>query len=195
MGERILEIKKHKYGIDGAAKERETLRVLLAGAGGTTIGFIVGMLVMFATMQQAHASDENGDVFCLAQNIYFESGNQPMVGKIAVSHVVLNRVESNLYPDTICDVVYDAKTRINWKGNEVPIRNQCQFSWYCDGKSDDPVDSKTWIASMQLARRILNGEWSDITEGATHYHADYTIPFWADSLNRTTTIDNHLFYK
>jgi len=188
-------IHKHKYGIDGAAKERETLRVLLAGAGGTTIGFIVGMLVMFATMQQAHASDENGDVFCLAQNIYFESGNQPMVGKIAVSHVVLNRVKSDLYPDTICDVVYDSKTRINWKGNEVPIRNQCQFSWYCDGKSDDPADSKTWIASMQLARRIVNGEWTDITEGATHYHADFVYPFWADSLNRTTTIDNHLFYK
>jgi len=159
---------------------------------------IIGALLFTGVLlynEPLKGSDENGDVFCLAQNIYFESGNQPMVGKIAVSHVVLNRVESELYPDTICDVVYQAKTRENWLGKIVPILNQCQFSWYCDGKSDDPVDSKTWIASMQLARRILNDEWTDITEGATHYHADFVYPYWADSLNRTTTIDNHVFYK
>lgn len=188
-------IHKHKYGIDGAAKERETLRVLLAGAGGTTIGFIVGMLVMFATMQQAHASDENGDVFCLAQNIYFESGNQPTVGKIAVSHVVLNRVESDLYPDTICDVVYDSKTRINWKGNEVPIRNQCQFSWYCDGKSDKPKDIKAWDNAMLMAFGVYNGRVVDLVDGATHYHATYVMPEWAETKTETVRIADHIFYR
>ena len=118
-----------------------------------------------------------------------------MIGKVAVSHVVLNRVDSSLYPDTICDVVYQSRWRINWKGEEVPVRNKCQFSWFCDGKSDEPVDSKTWIESMLIARRVIEGEWSDVTEGATHYHADSVLPYWASSLNRTVTVDNHLFYK
>jgi len=181
----------------GKAIDLEVKEYMKGILGSYVMGILTGVLFMFIMFlpNNANASDENGEAFCLAQNIYFESGNQPMVGKIAVSHVVLNRVESDLYPDTICDVIYQAKTRVNWKNEIVPIRNQCQFSWYCDGKSDDPVDSKTWIASMQLARRIIQGEWSDITEGATHYHADFVYPYWADSLNRTTTIDNHIFYK
>jgi len=185
---------KNKFGIMGEMAAREAKIRLFIGIAGTLFGASFAAFLLFVSFS-LKASDENGEAFCLAQNIYFESGNQPMVGKIAVSHVVLNRVESDLYPDTICDVIYQAKYRENWLGNMVPIRNQCQFSWYCDGKSDDPVDSKTWIASMQLARRIIQGEWSDITEGATHYHADYTVPYWASSLNRTTTIDNHIFYK
>jgi len=192
MGEGVLEMSKFGKAIDEDVKQY--MKSILKSY---FLGVVTGILFMFLTLMPntANASDENGEAFCLAQNIYFESGNQPMVGKIAVSHVVLNRVESDLYPNTVCDVVYQAEMRENWKGDIVPVRNRCQFSWYCDGKSDDPVDSKTWIASMQLARRILQGEWSDITEGATHYHADYIHPFWADSLNRTTTIDNHLFYK
>lgn len=171
-----------------------TLKGLAGFIFGSTFGFIVGMLLMMTSMK-AEAYDANGEAFCLAKNIYFEAGNQPLIGKVAVSHVVLNRVDSSLYPDTICDVVYQSRWRINWKGEEVPVRNKCQFSWFCDGKSDEPVDSKTWIESMLIARRVIEGEWSDVTEGATHYHADSVLPYWASSLNRTVTVDNHLFYK
>ena len=192
MGEGVLEMSKFGKAIDLEVKEY--MKGIL---GSYLMGILTGVLFMFFMFfpNNAHASDENGEILCLAQNIYFESGNQPMVGQIAVSHVVLNRVESNLYPDTICEVIHQGETYINWKGNILPVRDRCQFSWYCDGKSDEPVDSKTWIASILLARRILDGEWSDVTEGATHYHADWAHPFWADSLKRTTTIDNHLFYK
>ena len=175
-------------------KELGTLKGLTGFIFGSTFGFIVGMLLMMTSMK-AEAYDANGEAFCLAKNIYFEAGNQPLIGKVAVSHVVLNRVDSSLYPDTICDVVYQSRWRINWKGEEVPVRNMCQFSWFCDGKSDEPVDSKTWIESMLIARRVIEGEWSDVTEGATHYHADSVLPYWASSLNRTVTVDNHLFYK
>ena len=175
-------------------KELGTLKGLAGFVFGSTFGFIVGMLLMMTSMK-AEAYDANGEAFCLAKNIYFEAGNQPLIGKVAVSHVVLNRVDSSLYPDTICDVVYQSRWRINWKGEEVPVRNKCQFSWFCDGKSDEPVDSKTWIESMLIARRVIEGEWSDVTEGATHYHADSVLPYWASSLNRTVTVDNHLFYK
>ena len=148
---------------------------LVIGVVGTTFGFLMGLFLMFASMS-VKASDANGEIFCLAKNIYFEAGNQPVVGKIAVS-TMLNRVESQLYPDTVCDVIY-GETRINWKGNEVPI-GCCQFSWYCDGLSDEPVDSKTWISSVILARRIIdNGTMSLKVQ---HIIADYVDPFWNDS--------------
>jgi spore germination cell wall hydrolase CwlJ-like protein len=71
----------------------------------------------------------------------------------------------------------------------------CQFSWFCDGKSDEPVDSATWLASLEVAQAVAWGEYGDITEGATHYHSDSVNPYWADSLNETVVINNHLFYK
>lgn len=153
------------------------------------------LLLVIILAPHVQASDENGDTFCLAKNIYFESGNQPLAGKIAVSQVVLNRVYSDAYPDTICDVVYQANWLENWKGNMIPIRHQCQFSWFCDGKSDVPEDSDTWMYSLLVADSILNGDFGDITEGSTHYHADSVYPYWADSLNETVTINNHIFYK
>jgi spore germination cell wall hydrolase CwlJ-like protein len=156
---------------------------------------VMAFMILVSIAQEVKASDENGEAFCMAKNIYFEAGNQPVAGKIAVSQVVLNRVYSVSYPDTVCDVVYQAKWKTNWRGEEVPVRHMCQFSWFCDGKSDDPVDSDTWMFSLMVANSVLNGDFGDITEGSTHYHADSVYPYWADSLNRTVTIDNHIFYK
>jgi len=153
---------------------------------------LMGLLLLPSTLK---ASDENGDRFCLAQNIYFESANQSFAGQIAVSNVVINRVKSDLFPNSICEVIYQAKMKENWLGNMVPIRNQCQFSWFCDGKSDDPVDSVTWLNSIRVADMVLSGEYQDITEGSLWYHADFVKPYWANQLQLVTTIDNHLFYK
>jgi len=146
-------------------------------------------------IQKAYASDPNGDIYCMAKNIYFEAGNQPLAGKIAVAQVVQNRVTSVDYPDTICGVVYQSKWKTNWNGTVVPVRNMCQFSWWCDGKSDTPEDSATWELSLDTARQVTWDKYGDITEGATHYHNDSVNPYWADSLNETVTIDNHIFYK
>ena len=141
-------------------------------------------------------SDELSEArYCMAQNIYFESANQSFAGRLAVAHVVINRVEDLQFPNSVCEVIYQAKTYVNWKGNEVPIRNQCQFSWYCDGLSDEPVDSKTWIKSLYIADLVLTGDYKDITEGALWYHADYIYPYWADELEEVTQIDDHVFYK
>ena len=158
------------------------------------VAMILTALCIFA-INKAEASDANNEAFCLAQNMYFEAGNQPLAGKIAVSQVVINRTQHMNYPTDICGVVYQAKWSENWKGNMIPTRNQCQFSWFCDGKSDDPEDSKTWLKCLTLARNILQGEYGDITEGATHYHSVYVNPYWADSLNATVTINEHIFYK
>lgn len=160
---------------------------------GMAFGFFLGVLLLLPS--KVMASDPNGDEYCLAQNIYFEAGNQPLAGKIAVAQVVLNRLEHHSYPGDVCGVVYDAKWKENWAGNMMPIRNKCQFSWFCDGKSDEPLDTKTWMLSLVVARDVMDGFYGDITEGATHYHNVYVNPYWADSLNETVIINEHIFYK
>ena len=139
------------------------------------------------------------EVTCLADNIYFEARNQGLAGQLAVSNVVMNRVADTRYPNTICNVVHQGPTRLSWKGTgeRIPIRNRCQFSWYCDGKSDTPKDKETYSFIHELAFNILYQitPYLDITEGATHYHADYILPSWAVSKIRTVEIEDHIFYR
>ena len=156
---------------------------------------ILSCLGLLLVTTEIEASDENGEIFCMAKNIYFEAGNQPVAGKIAVSLVVLNRVAHEAYPDNVCDVVYQAQWFKNWKGNMQPVRHKCQFSWFWDGKSDEPVDSATWMFSLATANRVMYGDFGDFTDGATHYHATSVHPYWADSLNETVRINEHIFYK
>ena len=157
------------------------------------------MILVFLTLMTfsmyAKSSDANGDRYCLAQNIYFEAANQPKAGRMAVAHVVLNRVNDGQFPNTVCDVVYQAQWGTNWKGNPYPLRNKCQFSWFCDGKSDEPTDSVTWMESIKLAGFILNDYYPDITEGALWYHANSVDPYWNDFLTSTVIINDHIFYK
>ena len=144
----------------------------------------------------ANAINEDRDRFCLAQNIYFEAGNQPFSGKLAVANVTINRVEDAQFPNNICEVVYQAKEfYISRKTGElIPVRNLCQFSWFCDGKPDDPVDSTTWLEAIRIADLVIDSNL-DITNGALYYHADYTTPYWSPYLERLVQIENHIFYK
>ena len=159
---------------------------------GIMLSIFIGLMVF---SQSAQGYDENGDRYCLAQNIYFEAANQPKAGRMAVAHVVLNRVEDGQFPNTVCGVIYQAKWGKNWKGNDYPIRNKCQFSWFCDGKSDEPTDSVTWMESIKLAGWILDGSYPDITEGALWYHTTTVDPYWNDYLTSTVIINDHIFYK
>lgn len=160
------------------------------------IQFIVAIVLVLLCTESV-AFDENGERFCLAKNIYFEAGNQPKAGRIAVAQVTMNRVADPQFPDTVCDVVYEAKEHYtSWKTGElIPKRGMCQFSWFCDGKPDVPQDSITWMASLKLADEYLNTEQIDITEGALWYHADYIYPYWADHLEEVCRINNHIFYR
>ena len=171
-------------------EEKSVFKAFLYGMG---FGAFLMFVLLFPT--KVNAFDENNDIYCMAQNIYFEAGNQPLAGKIAVAQVVINRTNHPNYPTTMCDVIYQAKLKENWLGNMVPIRHQCQFSWFCDGKSDDPVDSPTWMNSLKVAADVVQGKYGDITEGSTHYHSIYVNPYWADSLNETVVINEHIFYK
>jgi len=130
-------------------------------------------------------------IICMALNVYHEARNQSLVGQIAVAQVTVNRVNDSRYPDTVCGVV---KQSITYSSGD-PVKNKCQFSGYCDGKSDKPKDEDSYYTALHIARRMLEGNLIDFTEGATHYHATYLRPDWAETKTYITQIDDHIFYR
>lgn len=138
-------------------------------------------------------------LMCLALNAYWEARNQDYLGMIAVNQVVMNRVASDIYPDNACDVIFQGPTRPSWKDPaiEYPVRNRCQFSWYCDGKSDEVRENEKqiWFAAMSAAMQVMAGTHDDVVDGAMWYHADYVDPKWNKNKEITSIIGNHIFYK
>jgi len=122
---------------------------------------------------------------CLARAIYFEARSESEMGQLAVAKVVLNRVKDPNYPKTICGVVYQGASRTN----------ACQFSFACDGVSDQPKSRVAWDQSKKIAARALAGDQSiNILGAATYYHADYVNPKWSSSFKRLIKIGRHIFY-
>jgi len=121
---------------------------------------------------------------CLAENVYFEARNQPVRGQIAVTNVVMNRVNDRRFPNTPCSVVKQRSS----KG--------CQFSWVCEGKSPKHIANKK---AFEQAHRVVEDVYfnniQDITDGAKFYHATYVSPSWANRMNMTTIIGSHKFYR
>jgi len=122
------------------------------------------------------------EVYCGAQNVYFESRGEPGLGMVAVSQVVLNRVKDKRWPDTICDVVWQHK----------------QFSWTHDGKSDriplgGTYQKRLWMKSVYMF--LIAHTEKDVTNGATHYHSVGVDPWWAKHMAVTAIIGNHKFLK
>lgn len=126
---------------------------------------------------------------CLARAIYFEARGEPEKGQEAVALVVLNRVKSDYYPDTVCDVVYQNDH----------MHNACQFSFACDGKPDAINEKDAFEQAERIASEVLtcgNGhcERATLFLRSTHYHADYVSPRWAKKLKRTGQVGRHIFY-
>ena len=122
---------------------------------------------------------------CLATAIYFEARSESEEGQMAVARVILNRVKDPEYPKTICGVVYQGAER----------RNSCQFSFACDGRVDQPKTRQAWSRAQRVASRAMAGQ-NDIAivSTATHYHADYVQPSWANAMRRLIKIGRHIFY-
>jgi spore germination cell wall hydrolase CwlJ-like protein len=134
------------------------------------------------------ASEQARQLRCLAEGIYFEARSEPISGKLAVGRVILNRVKSKAYPDTICDVVYQNRER----------RNRCQFSFACDGKPDTIKERAEWNeillhAAWLMADGAKDGIPSKL-QVSTHYHADYVSPGWSKRLTLAGQIGRHVFY-
>lgn len=146
--------------------------------------------------------DEKVQVKCLATNVYFEARNQNIKAKVAVALTTLNRMRLPKFPSTICKVVKEGPVYPYKKS--LPMRHKCQFSWYCDGKSDqiqftNPIEKKAWENCFTISKNLYlkRSDFLDFTNGATHYHASYVTPRWASD-NKILFLEKfgtHLFYK
>jgi spore germination cell wall hydrolase CwlJ-like protein len=151
--------------------------------------------------------EQDPEAYCLAENIYFEARNDTTAGQAAVADVVINRVNDHRYPDTICQVVQDGPIRESWKTRQdpmlsddervyYPVKNKCQFSWYCDGKAENINDQDAWAKAQYIAYQMIYAErFRGITEGSTHYHAHYVNPSWAKRIQFVGSIESHKFYR
>ena len=123
---------------------------------------------------------------CLAEAVYFEARSEPPAGQAAVAQVVLNRVKSGLYPDSVCGVVYQNRHR--YLG--------CQFSFACEGKSLRVTEPGPWKQAVAIARAVTFGKtYLPAVGNATHYHANYVKPHWSRVFKKTDKIGRHIFYK
>jgi spore germination cell wall hydrolase CwlJ-like protein len=122
---------------------------------------------------------------CLSTAIYFEARGESVRGQVAVAQVILNRVRSPLFPQTICGVGYQGQ-----------MHPGCQFSFACDGHTDNPRNDGQWALAQSIAKKIMAGElWLPEIGYSTYYHANYVSPDWAGSMNKIDKIGRHIFYK
>lgn len=124
-------------------------------------------------------------IMCVADNIYYEAGNQSIVGKKAVAYVTLNRMvdSESKWPTDACEVVYQRTNR----------QSVCQFSWVCGPRR--PKENETWELSYNIAHHVWHqyDRSTDPTDGATFFHATYVRPQW--NYQKTVQIGDHIFYK
>ena len=158
--------------------------------------FITAVMLLFvtgpATAQNFELEKLFPQVQCMALNVYYEARGSNLADKAAVADVVLNRVNDSRYPDTVCEVVKQGMKNADGSMK----RNACQFSWYCDGKSDRPQDADRWVEAQSIAWNIVEeNKFRGISEGSTHYHATYVNPRWAKTLQLVGRIGAHIFYR
>lgn len=126
-----------------------------------------------------------GELHCLAEAIYFEARGEKAEGQQAVAEVIINRVNSEKFPDKICEVVTQG-------GSD---KNRCQFSFNCDGLPEAISEKAAYAKVRMLAFRAMQGEISPLVGNATYFHAKWANPRWADAFEKTAEIGNHVFYQ
>ncbi len=122
---------------------------------------------------------------CLTSAIYYEAGQESTDGQRAVAQVVLNRVRHPAFPASVCGVVYEGSTR----------QTGCQFTFTCDGSLLRAPSPGVWDRARKVAQEALNGAVFAGVGNATHYHANYVMPYWAPTLAKTAVIGAHIFYR
>lgn len=121
---------------------------------------------------------------CLARSIYWEAKGVPGLDMESVANVVMNRLASEEFPNTICEVVR--------QGSE---QSPCQFSWWCDGKPDEVVEDDAYEEAKEVARRALNQELPDRTDGALYFHDRTVHPPWASEFLISAETETFIFYR
>ncbi len=134
--------------------------------------------------QQPKASGDE-DFRCLAEALYFEARGESVRGQFAVAEVIMNRVESGRFPDTLCGVINQGTGK----------RYQCQFTYTCDGHKEVINEKRAYERVSKVARAALDGIAKKMTAGATHYHTKAVRPSWSRVYKETARIGVHIFYK
>ncbi|MBK0329072.1 cell wall hydrolase [Rhodobacteraceae bacterium F11138] len=122
---------------------------------------------------------------CLSEALYFEARGENVKGQFAVAEVILNRVKSDRFPDTLCGVINQGTGR----------RYQCQFTYTCDGHKEVIAERKAFERVAKVARAVIDGTDVELTDGATHYHTTAVRPSWARVYKQTARIGVHVFYR
>lgn len=122
---------------------------------------------------------------CLSEALYFEARGETVKGQFAVAEVILNRVESQRFPDSVCGVIHQGTGR----------KFACQFTYTCDGRPENVSEPAAWARVGKIAKAILDRGAPDLTGGATHYHTTAVRPAWARVYKRTARIGDHVFYR
>ena len=122
---------------------------------------------------------------CLTAAIYYEAGQESETGKRGVAQVILNRARHPAFPNSVCGVVYQGSER----------KTGCQFTFTCDGSLARKPSRAGWDAARRVAVAALSGYVEPSVGMATHYHADYVVPYWASSLAKIAKLDHHIFYR
>lgn len=125
----------------------------------------------------------NNAVQCLATAALYEAGDN-VRGERAVIQVILNRVRHPSYPNNVCDVVFEGAER----------KSGCQFTFTCDGSLRRGRSRNAMMRAEKIAGEALDGYVDQTVGTATHYHADYVVPYWSASLRKVATVDRHIFY-
>ncbi len=136
-------------------------------------------------MGKANAASRAQALECLTSAIYYEAGRESDNGQRAVAQVILNRVRHPVYPSSVCGVVFQGSTRTTG----------CQFTFTCDGSMAYTPMASAWNRARQVAIAALAGAVHAPVGLATHYHANYVLPYWASSLVKTHIEGAHLFYR
>ena len=153
--------------------------------------YVVLFLMVLSISMLRVVAVKADDMSCLAEAVYFEARSEPFIAQLAVANVILTRVDSHRYPDNICDVVHQSK---KWKGK--PIRNKCQFSYWCDGKPETIANVDAYQQSVSAAELALQGAVLSHTGGAPHDHAAYVTPYWSvdEDFMVLGQVGSHIFY-
>lgn len=171
-----------------AREDRNMLAALRRGEARASLGRVgvEGGQLSWETFAEAPATGD-AEWRCLSEALYFEARGESLVGQVAVAEVVLNRMDSPDFPDSICGVVR--------QGTSAGRLHACQFSYNCDGKPETIADTTIFERLGRVARRMIDGLPRALTGGATYYHADHVRPRWARRFERTARIGEHVFYR
>ena len=151
--------------------------------------WLVGIFLICYALRAEEHDEYWEERHCLAEAIYYEARGEELEGKLAVAGVILERVNTTNFPNTICKVVHDGVYL-----NGVIMRNRCAFSYYCDGKGEPMKSEVAKEDAFYIADLALQGVIYTETEGATYYHASYVNPAWAEDFIFLGRVGYHLFY-